>query len=126
MIVLRILNIITKSSWSSLLATKNDFTWTTNTGQVECDGPTMLYLIMKKVRPTTIIDLFTHKQIIKYIVSANFEDNVQKMVDYMKVNYDAIQELGGSHDDSLLDIFQELSTVKNRSFTYLVSRERTE
>jgi hypothetical protein len=60
---------------------------------------------MKKVRPTTMVDIVTHKQKIKSIVSANFEDNVQKMLDYMKGNYYEIQELGESHDDYLLDIF---------------------
>ena len=81
---------------------------------------------MKKVRPTTMVDIVTHKQKIKSIVSGNFEDNVQKILDYMERNYDAIQELGGSHNDYLLDIFQALSTVKNRAFSDFVSRERTE
>jgi hypothetical protein len=126
MIALRLQNIITKASWASLLAAQNDFTWTNSTGQVEWDGPTMLFILMKKVRPTTMVDIVTHKQKIKSIVSGNFEDNVQKMLDYMKSNYDAIQELGGSHDDYLLDIFQALSTVKNRAFSDFVSRERTE
>ena len=105
MISLQIQNIITKESWASLLATKNDFTCTTNTGQVKWDVPTMLYLLMNKVRPTTMVDIVTHKQKIKYILSANFEDNFQKMLDYMKGHYDEIQELGGSHYDYLLAIF---------------------
>ena len=72
MISLRIQNIITKASWESLLAAKNDFTWTTTTGQVKWDGPKMLYLLMKKVIPTTMVDIVTHKKMIKSIVSGNF------------------------------------------------------
>ena len=48
----------------------------------------MLYLLLNTVRPTTMVDIVTNKQKSKSIVSANFEDNVQNMFDYMKVNHD--------------------------------------
>ena len=50
--------------------------WTTGTGNVEWDGPKILYLLMKNVIPTTMIEIYTHKQKIKSINNGNIEANV--------------------------------------------------
>ena len=53
MIAKRIQNSLTATSWTTLFAKQKDYTWTAANGNVSYNGPTMLFLIVSSINPST-------------------------------------------------------------------------
>ena len=123
---MRLQNVISKTSWESLLASKSSFTWIESSGEEQYDGPTMLFILVSKVRPSTKIDVQLFKNRIRTSHAAKFGNNIQRLTDYVRTNYDAIVDIGGEYNDLIGDLFTILSTAKNTTFCDFISRERIE
>ena len=115
-IAMRLQNVISRTSWGSLLASKSSFTWTDSSGEEQYDGPTMLFILVSKVRPSTKIDVQLYKSRIRSAHAAKFGNNIQRLVDHVRTNYDAIVDIGGEYNDLIGDLFTILSTAKTLHF----------
>ena len=125
MIAKRIENSISESSWKTLMLKKLAFTWTdTTTGTVHLDGPTMLYILLSLVNPTTRVGVSELKKLIMKATLPAFKHNVIDMLDDMASNYSRILELGGTHEDYLMNIFDALLTTTNIVFEHFIQSEK--
>ena len=53
MIAKRLQNSLTATSWTTLFSKRKHFTWTAANGTVSYDGPTMLFIIVSGINPST-------------------------------------------------------------------------
>ena len=122
MLDIRIKNILIHQDYNSLLASKDKFIWRHPNGQDEYDGPTMLYLLLQKIKPYKLVLARKYKHNLRNATSAQFNHNIQHLIYYMRTQYNSIIDQGGSHDDYLYDIFTSLQTSSNSNFNDWIGR----
>ena len=103
-------------SWKTLETDSRKFKW----GQ-KYDGPTMLWLLLVCLKPSTRVHVSAQKAFIQSARLPQFIHNVKEMLDKMAYNYKYIIERGFTHEDYLLHLFVALGSGKNEKFTNFIS-----
>jgi hypothetical protein len=126
MIGQRILGSLNKHAIATLKTKRRLYEWTQPDGVCYLDGPVMLQILIEKCKPSTRVGVSTLKTKIRAAKLANFGYNVGDMLDAMDTLRQQIEELGGSHDDIIMDMFNALETSNNDAFATHVQNLKTE
>ena len=127
MISKRILACLTVKAVNSIMLDKKNFQWLNQTtGHYEIDGPSLLYSILRRVKPHTRIGVATYKTLIANATLAKFNNNLETMLDNMKSNFEKIEDLGKTHEDYILHLFDALLSSKNETFRNFIQRKKDE
>ena len=127
MISARIEGVISAESHKSLMLRKKDFTWTSATdGHPIHDGPTMLKILVQSINPTTRVGVSDYKERISSARMNKYSHDLIKLLDDMEANYNKILELGQTHEDWTLHVFNAMLSAKNRVFTDYIQRKKDE
>ena len=124
MIAKRIQNSLTATSWTTLFNKRRHYTWTDANGNVSYDGPTMLFLIVSSINPSTRVGVSDLKSNLRSAKLVNFQHNVTDLTDKMLADYQLIMEKKGKHDDMVLDVFDALLSGKNEIFSSFIQRRK--
>ena len=117
MIANRILGSLTSKAIKMLMLEKDKFQWYDDTtGNYETDGPTLLFIIFSKVNPSTRVGVSSFKKNIEKANLAKHKNNLELMLTDMKQNYSKIVELGKTHEDYVMHLFDAMLTSKNQIF----------
>ena len=126
MIATRLLGIFTRESLKKITTKSHEYNWTDTDGQVHQDGPTILFLIMQIINPTTVVGVSGLKMSIQNSSLNKHNHNVLDMFTKMEEDYQSIIGQDATHDDYLLHLFNALETSKNTKFLTWVSNQRTD
>ena len=124
MIAKRIQNSLTSASWKVLFSKRKHYSWRAPNGTVSYDGPTMLYLIVSSVNPSTRVGVSDLKTNLRQARLVQFKYIVPDLCDKMMADYQMILDRQKTHDDILLDLFEALLSGKNEVFTRFVQRRK--
>ena len=117
MISKRIKSSITTSSWESLMIHKENISWTSaTTGEVKFDGPTMLYILVSALNPSTRVGVTEFKNEIQNARFDKYDHNLKEILDNMQDNYGHITDLNQTHQDYLMHLFDALLSSRNEVF----------
>lgn len=126
MIGQRIQSSLTKAALKSLKTKRHLYEWTQADGTCYLDGPVMLQILLQKCKPSTRVGVSSLKTKIRNHKLANFGYNVVDMLESMEALRQEIEELGQTHDDIILDMFNALETGKNEKFNSHIDKMRTQ
>ena len=79
------------------------------TGETACDGPTILALILRTMRPNVRVNVFREITSMKDVTLASFNNNVVEWISQMEMNRINIElKIPGAYDDNpfLMEIYQ--------------------
>ena len=125
MIADRIEGVISTDSYKDLMLQKEEFTWTSpNDGHPLHDGPTMLKLLVTTVNPTTRVGITSYKNKIQEARMNKHGHNLISMLNDMEANYKKIIELGKTHEDWTMHLFDAMLSAKNKVFTDFIQRKK--
>ena len=124
MIAKRLQNSLTATSWTTLFSKRKHFTWTAANGTVSYDGPTMLFIIVSGINPSTRVGVSDLKTNLRQAKLASFQYHVIDMTDKMMADYQLILEKNGRHDDMVLDLYTALLSGKNEIFSSFIQRRK--
>ena len=124
MIAKRLQGIISSDSWASLLQYEHEFSWESQNGDQEFDGPTMLKLLITSVNPSTRVGVDDIKKEIQNARLAKYNHDVKKMLDDMNRKYLDVLRQGHTHDSYMMHLFDALLTSKNDSFVGFIQRKK--
>ena len=124
MIAKRLQNSLTATSWTTLFSKRKHFTWKATNGSVSYDGPTMLFIIVSGINPSTRVGVSDLKANLRKSNLVSFQFNVTDMTDKMMADYQLILEKNGRHDDMVLDLYTALLTGKNDIFSSFIQRRK--
>ena len=124
MIAERLMGSISSVTQKLLMAKRDLFRWKDATGSndFEMDGPTILYILMESVNPSTRVGVSDMKETIRETRMHQFDHKVSDMMNDIQTNYNQIVELGYKHDDVVMDTFKALLSTKNEIFKSFVQR----
>ena len=80
------------------------------------DGPTLIFLILKKIKPGTKSGIDTIKEEMKKVTLGEHGNNVVDANATMLLKFEDIEQLGGTHDAYMTDLFRMYKTSKNKIF----------
>ena len=126
MIGQRIYGSLNEASLTMLKTKRRLFEWTQPDGVVYLDGPVMLQILLEKCKPSTRVGVATLKSKIRSTKLANFGYNVGDMLNAMDSLHQQIEQLGGTHDDIIFDMFAALETGNNDIFANHIEHIKTE
>ena len=121
----RLLGSLDKNALKSLKVHSNIYTWRTAQGESLLDGPTMLQILVEKCKPSTRVGVSGLKSQIRAVKLSSFGYNVGDMLEHMKGLKNEVEELGHTHDDIILDMFNALETGKNETFARHIETLKT-
>ena len=125
MISKRIKGSITTSSQKSLMLHKDKFSWTSiSTSEVKFDGPTMLYLLVSTLSPSTRVDVTEFKNEIQNVRLDKYDQNLKEILDNMQDNYCHIADLDQTHQDNMMHLFDALLSSRNDIFNAYIQRKK--
>ena len=115
---------ISKASFQYLLLEKKHFEWAGANEDQKWDGLVTLWLIWKKINPTTQVGISNLKDAIEQATLQKSSNNVFKMLNRMQQNFEDIKDRGSTHDDYLCHIFRALMTSTNMLFRDFIQQEK--
>ena len=77
-------------------------------GLIRSDGPTMLYIIFKTIKPATSVSVYDLKYEIYKATIANFGNNVKYLLSDMYSNYSIIIDKVKRHEDCVRHLFRDI------------------
>ena len=90
---------ISKASFQDFLLEKKCFEWAGANGDQKWDGLVMLWLILKKINPTTQVGISNLKDTIEQATLHKSSNNVVVMLDRMQQHLEDIEDRGSTHND---------------------------
>ena len=90
---------ISKASFQYLLLERICFEWAGANGDQKWDGLVMLWLILKKINPTTQVGISNLKDTIEQATLHKSSNNVVVMLDRMQQHLEDIEDRGSTHND---------------------------
>ena len=125
MISKRIKSNITNSSWKSLMIHKDKFSWTSaTTGEVKFDGPTMLYVLVSTLNPSTRVGVTEFKNKIQNTRLDKYDHNLKEMLVNIQDKYGHITDLDETHQDYMIHLFDYLLSSRNDVFNTYIQRKK--
>ena len=104
---------------------KEKFSWTSaTTGEIKFDGPTMLYLLVSTLNPSTRVGVTEFKNEIQNARLDKYDHNLKEMLDNMQDNYGHITDLDQTHQDYLMHLFDALLSSRNDVFNAYIQRKK--
>ena len=79
MITNRIQNSLTLAPWDTLFSKRKHFTWTAGNGSVSYDGPTMLFMLVSSINPSTRVGVSDLKTSPRESKLTQFQYNVTNL-----------------------------------------------
>ena len=84
----------------------------------------MLWLILKKINPTTQVGISNLKDAIEQATLQKSSNNIVVMLNRMQQNLEYIKNHGSTHNDYLRHMFRALMTSTNVIFRDFIQREK--
>ena len=81
-------------------------------------------MLLSLVNPTTRVGVSELKKLIMRATLPKFDHNVINMLDDMASNYNRILELGSTHEDYLMQLFEALLTTHNTIYENFIQAEK--
>ena len=126
MIAKKVLVSIDSVTHKILFTKKNDFSWK-DTGGTEdfiYDGPTILFILLKSVSPTTIVGVDGLKDLIRNERLETFNHKVNDLLSDIQSNYNKIVDRCFKHDDVVMDTFDAILSTKITIFRDFVQKKK--
>ena len=124
MIAKRLLGSICSVTRKTLFNKRTHFSWTDGNGDAFYDGPTILYILLASVNPSTRVGVSKLKETIRNTRLEKFVFKIDDMISNMESNYNLIIERGHKHDDIVMDLFTALLSTKNTVFQDFIQRKK--
>ena len=104
---------------------KDKFSWTsTTTGEVKFDAPTMLYLFVSNLNPSTRVGVTEFENEIQNARLDKYDHNLKEMLDNMQDNYGHITDLNQTHQAYLMHLFDALLSFWNDVSNAYIQRKK--
>ena len=116
-------NSLTKQGRRKIMLKKKKFQYVNTDGSTEDDGPTMFKLIYDMVKPNTRACVSSLKSRMTTYKLSDYGEDVTEMLTAMDDTYNEILQLGGTHDDYILNLFAGLKTSSNKVFSDFIGRK---
>ena len=111
-------NSLEPNALAAIALEKEKFTFTDASGNEKQDGPTKLYLYLKKLDPSTAINIENHRRLIETCRLQKFDMNVTDMVVFIESHFKTIIDNGGEYNEKtyIRHIFDALLSGPNAKF----------
>ena len=115
---------ISKASFQYLLLEKQNFEWDGSNGEQKWYVLVMLWLILKKIYPTTQDGISNLKDAIEEVTLQKSSNTVVVIIDRMQKNLKEVKDRISKHNDYLRHMFRTLMTYTNVIFRYFIQKEK--
>ena len=115
-------NSCTSATVFELYIEKKLFQYLYLNGVMEDDGPTMIWYILTKTHPSTMVGVCDLKKSLANVTLATYQEDVPKMLKAMHRMYNEILEKGSTHNDYIINLFWALRTSKCDRFEGYIDR----
>ena len=118
-------NGVTPSSFEDLMLKKDAFMFqNATTKEIELDGPTMLYIVLKKVDPETVVGLDTVEEKLQKMKLADYKNDVDAMLTEIETLHQVLKDNGAAPKESKYRkyILEALISGPNPKYNEFVSR----
>ena len=116
-------NGLTAVGFQDLMLQKKKFSFRhPTTGEIEFDGPTMMFLIFQKTQPSTIVGLDSYLKKLENCKAGDHSNDIDKMLTYMESNYEVLHEHNKAPDNYRRLLLDALGTGPNNSFNLYIDR----
>ena len=116
-------NGLTPVGFQDLMLQKSKFSFKNpTTGEIEFDGPTMMFLIFQKTQPSTIVGLDSYLKRLENCKASDHSNDIDKMLTYMESNYEVLHEHKKAPDNYRRLLLDALRTGPNHSFNLFIDR----
>ena len=125
----QMMNIVDKDTQQLLKTKQNLYVWCDADGLVHFDGPTIIKIIVYRIRPSTKVQLLQLQHHIESSRLTQYGNDVNDMLNAMEDSYNQIVTCGRSYGNYTLRIFQALlddEMSKNPDFRAAILREKTD
>ena len=121
-----IYNSLTDSAKSSINVNRKLFEYKMQDGSTVRDGVTMILIALKRVSPNTRVGISNVKTSLSKVDPAQFKGDIGKMCVSMLKSKQDIEDMGGTHEDFVLNVFSAAERSKSSKFVQYVNRIRDE
>ena len=125
----QVLALLSKSACASIELHRKKYTWRSQDGrEVEMDGPTIVALIMSRLKPHYKVDMFTEIAALKKITLGDHKNNVQAFFDDIKekkILIDQKDPTAYTDQAFLRDIFAQLKEAPVDDYSIEYKRQET-
>ena len=120
-------NMLTAQGFTDLLMAKDKFAYVCATsGEEKYDGPTMLFLVLQKIDPNTVVGLDGILKKLENVKLGDHGNNVDTMLTYMEKLYKNLKDNGRPPENYRRLIFDALKTGPNHDFSLWVKHVHDE
>ena len=119
-------NSLSDSAKSSLNVNRKLFEYRMQDGSTVRDGVTMILIALKRVSPNTRVGISNVKSSLSKVDLAQFKGDIGKMCVSMLKSKQDIEDMGGNHEDFVLNVFSAAERSKSSKFVKYVNRIRDE
>jgi hypothetical protein len=116
-------NGLTAVGFQDIMLQKKKFSFRhPTTGEIEFDGPTMMFLIFQKTQPSTIVGLDSYLKKLENCKAGDHSNDIDKMLTYMESNYEVLHAHNKVPDNYRRLLLDALGTGPNNSFNLYIDR----
>ena len=109
--------------YQDLMLQKSKFSFVhPTTGEIEYDGPTMMFLIFQKTQPSTIVGLDSYLKKLEACKASDHSNDIDKMLTHMESNYMVLREHDKAPENYRRLLLDALGTGPNNSFNLFIDR----
>ena len=116
-------NSLSDSAKSSLNVNRKLFEYTMQDGSTVRDGVTMILIALKRVSPNTRVGISNVKSSLSKVDPAQFKGDIGKMCVSMLKSKQDIEDMGGNHEDFVLNVFSAAERSKSSKFVHRIRDE---
>lgn len=114
-------NILTDRGYLELLLSKDEFTFADG-DDIEFDGPTMLFLLIQKIDPSTIVGLDVILDSLEEAKLGDHKNDVDQMLTEMESKYNVLKDNDQAPRNILKILFRALKSGQNDTFNKFIQR----
>ena len=115
-------NTLTYDGWNKLLQKSNLFTYMSSSGRLEYHAKTMLYLIEKRVNPTTETSMSLYIQELRGARLNQHNNDVSELVTFLTEKHTILFDHGHAPTDYRRIVLDALGSGPNNSFNNYIAR----
>lgn len=115
-------NTLTPTALSNLELSKHLFTFQDQAGHLKQDGPTMLYLVLLKIDPSTSVSIENHRKAIETTNMQKHNNDVSALITFIETHHKHVIANGGSYEEETLrrHSLAALASGPNANFNKLI------
>ena len=95
-------NTLTPTALSNLELSKHLFTFEDHAGHLKQDGPTMLFLVLLKIDPSTSVSIENHRKAIETTNMQKHKNDVSALITFIETHHKHVISNGGSYEEENL------------------------